>query len=63
MGFARKETEGTDYLLVPVISFRGKLQVAGTLESVSTSPINLMMGDNSGEHALLIIDLTTGRLI
>ena len=63
VGFARKKTEGTDYLLVPVISFRGKLQVAGTLESVSTSPINLMMGDNSGEHALLIIDLTTGRLI
>lgn len=63
VGFARKETEGTDYLLVPVISFRGKLQVAGTLESVSTSPINLMMGDNSGEHALLIIGLTTGRVI
>lgn len=63
VGFARKETEGTDYLLVPVISFRGKLQVAGTLESVSTSPINLMMGDSSGEHALLMIDLTTGRVI
>lgn len=63
VGFARKETEGTDYLLVPVISFRGKLQMAGTLESVSTSPINLMMGDNSGEHALLIIDLTTGSVI
>ena len=63
VGFARKETEGTDYLLIPVISFRGELQVTGTIEGFSESSMDLMMFDNSGEHALLIIDLTDGSVI
>ncbi|MDY4488194.1 MAG: hypothetical protein SPE18_09120 [Candidatus Limivicinus sp.] len=63
VGFARKETEGTDYLLVPVISFRGELQVTGTIEGFSESSMDLMMFDDSGEHALLMIDLTTGSVI
>lgn len=63
VGFARKETEGTDYLLIPVISFRGELQVTGTIEGFSESSMDLMMFDDSGEHALLMIDLTTGSVI
>ena len=63
VGFARKETEGTDYLLIPVISFRGELLVTGTIEGFSESSMDLMMFDNSGEHALLMIDLTTGSII
>lgn len=63
VGFARKETEGTDYLLIPVISFRGELQVTGTIEGFSESSMDLMMFDNSGKHALLMIDLTTGSII
>lgn len=63
VGFARKETEGTDYLLVPVISFRGELKVTGIIEGVSKSPMELIMGDDSGEHALLMINLTDGSVI
>lgn len=63
VGFARKETESADYLLIPVISFRGELQVTGTIEGFSESSMDLMMFDNSGEHALLMIDLTTGSVI
>ena len=63
VGFARKETEGAEYLLIPVISFRGELQVTGTIEGFSESSMDLMMFDNSGEHALLMIDLTTGNVI
>ena len=63
MGFARKETEGTDYLLLPVISFRGELKVTGIIEGVSKSPMELIMGDDSGEHALLMINLTDGSVI
>ena len=63
VGFARKETEGAEYLLIPVISFRGELQVTGTIEGFSESSMDLMMFDNSGEHALLMIDLTTGSII
>lgn len=63
VGFARKETEGTDYLLIPVISFRGELQVTGTIEGFSESSMDLMMFDDSGEHALLMIDLTDGSVI
>ena len=63
MGFARKETEGAEYLLIPVISFRGELQVTGTIEGFSESSMDLMMFDDSGEHALLMIDLTTGNEI
>ncbi|MGM9588144.1 MAG: DUF6034 family protein [Candidatus Limivicinus sp.] len=63
VGFARKETEGAEYLLIPVISFRGELQVMGTIEGFSESSMDLMMCDDSGEHALLMIDLTTGNVI
>ena len=63
VGFARKETEGAEYLLIPVISFRGELQVTGTIEGFSESSMDLMMFDNSGEHALLMIDLSTGSVI
>ena len=63
VGFARKETEGTDYLLVPVISFRGELKVTGIIEGVSKSPMELIMRDDSGEHALLMINLTDGSVI
>lgn len=63
VGYARKETEGTDYLLIPVISFRGELQVTGTIEGFTESSMDLMMCDDSGEHALLMIDLTTGSVI
>ena len=63
VGFARKETEGAEYLLIPVISFRGELQVTGTIEGFSESSMDLMMFDDSGEHALLMIDLTTGNVI
>lgn len=63
VGFARKETESAEYLLIPVISFRGELQVTGTIEGFSESSMDLMMFDDSGEHALLMIDLTTGSII
>lgn len=63
VGFARKETESAEYLLIPVISFQGELQVTGTIEGFSESSMDLMMFDDSGEHALLMIDLTTGSII
>ena len=63
VGFARKETEGTDYLLIPVVSFRGNLQVTGAIEGVLPSSSDLLMFEDGSEHALLMIDLLDGSII
>lgn len=59
VGYARVKYDETDFLLVPCISFRGDMQVLGTMEGVWSQPHDLLMGEET-YHSLLVLDLRDG---
>ena len=63
IGYTRLPYDATDFLLIPTLSFIGKLEVIGTIPSVHESPMDLLMGANNSRTALLTFDLRDGKLI
>lgn len=63
VGYARVKYDETDFLLVPSVTFQGRLQVTGALEGVTTEAIDLI-GDGNGSYcSMLVLDLTDGSVI
>ena len=63
IGYTRVPFDSTDFLLIPTISFIGKLEVIGTIPGVHESPMDLLMGTNNSRKTLLTFDLRDGKLI
>lgn len=62
VGYARVKYDSTDFLLIPSITFRGMLQVTGTIKGVTT-PIDLLGSGDGVYCSMLVLDLTDGNAV
>lgn len=63
VGYTRVQYDSTDFLLVPAISFLGKLEVIGNIPGVHESPMNLLFEEEQRYNTSLVFDLRDGTLI
>lgn len=63
VGYIRVPCDGGDFLLVPSLSFPGRLHVTGSIPGVHESPMELLDRDDSGYNASLDFDLRSGGRI
>lgn len=60
VGYTRMPCDGGDFLLVPSLSFPGKLSVTGSIPGVHESPMELLDLDGDGYNISLDFDLRDG---
>ena len=60
VGYIRVPCDGGDFLLVPSLSFPGKLSVTGSIPGVHESPMELLDRDGDGYNVSLDFDLLDG---
>ena len=63
VGYIRVPCGGGDFLLVPSLSFPGKLSVTGSIPGVHESPMELLDRDGDGYNVSLDFDLRNGERI
>lgn len=63
VGYTRVPCDGGDFLLVPSLSFPGKLGVTGYIPGVHESPMELLDRDGDGYNVSLDFDLRDGGRI
>lgn len=63
VGYVRVKYDGTDFLLIPSITFRGKAELLGTLPGIHESPMDFLMMDGDYKDSLLVLDLRDGSQI
>lgn len=63
VGYTRVLCGGGDFLLVPSLSFPGRLHVTGSIPGVHESPMELLDRDGDGYNVSLDFDLRDGRRI
>ncbi len=63
VGYIRVPCDGGDFLLVPSLSFPGKLSVTGSIPGVHESPMELLDLDGDSYNVSLDFDLRDGRRI
>ena len=63
VGYTRVPCDGGDFLLVPSLSFPGKLSVTGNIPGVHESPMELLDWDGDGYNVSMDFDLRDGSRI
>lgn len=63
VGYIRVPCDGEDFLLVPSLSFPGRLHVTGSIPGVHESPMELLDRDGDGYNVSLDFDLRDGGRI
>ena len=63
VGYIRVPCGGGDFLLVPSLSFPGRLSVTGSIPGVHESPMELLDRDGGGYNVSLDFDLRSGERI
>ena len=63
VGYTRVPCDGGDFLLVPSLSFPGRLHVTGSIPGVHESPMELLDRDGDGYNVSLDFDLLDGERI
>ena len=63
VGYIRVPCDGGDFLLVPSLSFPGRLHVTGSIPGVHESPMELLDRDGDGYNVSLDFDLRNGGRI
>ena len=63
VGYTRVPCDGGDFLLVPSLSFPGRLSVTGSIPGVHESPMELLDWDSDGYNVSLDFDLRNGKRI
>ena len=61
VGYIRVPCDGGDFLLVPSLSFPGRLSVTGSIPGVHESPMELLDQYGSGYNISLNFDLRDGK--
>ena len=62
IGYSRVPYDSTDYLLIPTVTFPGKLEVVGKIPGAEEA-FDLLMADDTAYNVSLILDLRTGNPI
>ena len=63
VGYTRVPCDGVEFLLVPTLSFPGRLSVTGSIPGVHESPMELLDQYGSGYNVSLDFDLRDGGRI
>ena len=63
VGYSRIPYDAGDFLLIPTVSFLGKLKVTGNIPGVHESPMNLLLDEEGRYGSYLVLDLRDGSLV
>lgn len=63
VGYTRIPYDSADFLLIPTVTFPGKLEVIGNIPNVHESPMNLLTEDECRYNISLVLDLRDGTAV